>query len=285
MQDYKQKISQLKWLKLMGVDHSLHNDPAFKEDILQTIEKNNIERNNIIKTMPKATKAKKPSTTSNQVNAKPKNSPPDSNVMLKARKLADEADNLDTLKTMVENFDGCQLKKFATNTVFSDGVRNAKVLIMGEAPGANEDEQGRPFCGESGKLLDKMLESIGLSRTTNAYITNSVFWRPPANRRPTQEEIDICRPFVEKHIALINPDLIILVGAVAATSLLGKHEGISNLRQNTYFYNNEYLSQPIALRALFHPAYLLRQPSQKKSTWYDLIRIKQYLQEKSIANS
>lgn len=296
MQDYKQKISQLKWLKSIGVDHFLQNDPNFKQTILQTMEdiapvSNSNSSQQIISTeetspvttnMARKQPSKQNNSSSKEKNANITHSSPDSDAMQQARKLADAATTIDELKSMVENFAGCGLKNLATNTVFADGVRDAKVALIGEAPGANEDKQGIPFCGESGKLLDKMIETIGLSRESNTYITNTVFWRPPANRRPTTEEIDICRPFVEKHIALLNPDLIILVGSVAATSLLGKHAGISNIRKNSYSYSNRYISNPVAMKALFHPAYLLRQPSQKKSTWFDLIRIQQFLKEKPV---
>ena len=186
------------------------------------------------------------------------------------------------LINIVEKFDGCRLKDFASNTVFSDGVQNAKILLIGEAPGATEDEQGIPFCGESGFLLDKMLETIGLSRKQNIYITNTIFWRPPANRRPTPEEIETCKPFVEKHIALLNPELIILIGGTATASLLGKKENISDIRKNYYSYTNQYLEKPILTTALFHPAFLLRQPSKKKDTWFDLLKIRDHLQEKGI---
>ncbi len=194
-----------------------------------------------------------------------------------SRELADSANTIAELREIVMNFDGCELKKLATNTVFADGNPKAKIMLIGEAPGASEDAQGIPFCGDSGKLLDKMLASIGLSRESNAYITNTIFWRPPANRQPTTEEIEICRPFVEKHIALIDPALIILVGSTAATSLLGNNAGISKIRQEYYQYTNQYLQKPITTTALFHPAYLLRQPMQKKTTWYDLLKIQQYI--------
>nr|WP_121542585.1 uracil-DNA glycosylase family protein [Candidatus Rickettsia colombianensi] len=194
-----------------------------------------------------------------------------------ARSLADKANNIEELKESLLNFNGCELKKFATNTVFGDGNLEAKIMLIGEAPGSTEDLKGIPFCGESGNLLDNMLHAIGISRKNNAYITNTVFWRPPANRQPTLEEVDICRPFVEKHIALINPKLIILVGSTAATSLLGKNSGITKIRQEYYFYTNKYLSAPIQTTAIFHPAYLLRQPMQKRTSWYDLLKIKEYL--------
>ncbi|MDX1924035.1 MAG: uracil-DNA glycosylase family protein [Rickettsiaceae bacterium] len=197
-----------------------------------------------------------------------------------SRALANAASNLEDLKKAILSFDGCALKKGATNTVFSDGNPSASIMLIGEAPGASEDEAGIPFCGESGKLLDNMLKSIGLVRDNDFYITNTIFWRPPANRAPTDEEIAICRPFVEKHIALIKPKLLILVGATAVNSLLGKHLQISKIRQEYYFYSNQYLSEKIPTTALFHPAYLLRQPGQKKASWYDLLKIKDFIYEK-----
>lgn len=185
--------------------------------------------------------------------------------------------SLDELKKAVMSFDGCDLKKTATNTVFGDGASDAKIMLIGEAPGAEEDEQGIPFCGDSGKLLDNMLASIGLTREENVYITNSVFWRPPANRRPTKEEIALCRPFVEQHIALFKPKLLILIGSTAVTSLLGSDLEISKIRQEYYSYTNEYLTDHIPTTAIFHPAYLMRQPSQKKQAWYDLLKIKEFI--------
>lgn len=199
-----------------------------------------------------------------------------------ARKLANETTNLEELYHKIRNFDGCTLKQFAKNTVLCDGNPNAKIMLIGEAPGATEDEKGVSFCGESGMLLDAMLKSIGISRKTNAYITNTVFWRPPANRKPTTEEIELCRPFVEKHIALINPQLIILVGATATSSLLNQAESITNLRGNIYLYQNQYTNTPIKTTAIFHPAYLLRQPFKKKDMWYDLLKIKDILTKNNI---
>lgn len=194
-----------------------------------------------------------------------------------ARSIADSCNTLDDLKNSILNFDECSLKLAAKNTVFSDGNPKAKIMLIGEAPGATEDEQGIPFCGESGKLLDNMLSSIGLLRSENFYITNTIFWRPPANRPPTQTEIDICKPFLEKHIALVNPVLLILVGSTAVTSLLGNHLQISKIRREYYQYSNKYLKEEITTSALFHPAYLLRQPLQKKSSWYDLLKLKEFV--------
>lgn len=198
-----------------------------------------------------------------------------------SRILADSASDIDALRDAVMNFDGCRLKLTAKNTVFSDGKFGAEIMMIGEAPGASEDEQGIPFCGESGKLLDNIVKSIGLSRQENVYISNTIFWRPPANRRPTDEEIEICKPFIEKHIALAKPKLLILVGATAVSAMLGKHLQISKIRQEYYDYKNPYLDNTITTTALFHPAYLLRQPYQKRAMWYDLLKIQQFL-EKSI---
>ena len=130
--------------------------------------------------------------------------------IIEARKLASECSSVDELRSAVKSFEGCEIKKTATNTVFSDGNPNAKIMLIGEAPGANEDLKGIPFCGASGMLLDKMLGAINLDRT-KVYISNTVFWRPPGNRKPTDLELDMCRPFVEKHIALILPQILIFV--------------------------------------------------------------------------
>ena len=277
MNKLQEKLNQLKWLQQAGIEYYCSEQKDSKISLvteLKKIPKQPIKTDKLkispteITPMPKATK-------------KPKAKEPNQN-SLKARDLASNAKNLDELKSIVEKFDGCRLKDFASNTVFSDGVQNAKILLIGEAPGATEDEQGIPFCGESGFLLDKMLETIGLSRKQNIYITNTIFWRPPANRRPTPEEIETCKPFVEKHIALLNPELIILIGGTATASLLGKKENISDIRKNYYSYTNQYLEKPILTTALFHPAFLLRQPSKKKDTWFDLLKIRDHLQEKGI---
>ena len=194
-----------------------------------------------------------------------------------ARLLANQARSLDELQQIVNEFKGCLLERTATKTVFAEGAKNADIMLIGEAPGATEDREGRPFCGDSGQLLDKALASINVSREVNAYITNAVFWRPPGNRRPTNEEIDICQPFVEKHIALLKPKMIILVGSTAATALLGKGAKVTELRKKYFNYKNNYLDKAIALTCLFHPAYLLRQPSQKKQVWHDLLAVKDYM--------
>lgn len=190
---------------------------------------------------------------------------------------ADAATSVAELKAMVEAFDGCGLKQFASKTVFADGNPAARVMLVGEAPGADEDRQGLPFVGISGKLLDLMLESVGLSRRENAYITNVVFWRPPGNRAPTDEEIATCLPFVRRHIELVNPAVLVLVGGLSAKTLLSTALGITRLRGRWHEYQSPGLAAPVPTMPLFHPAYLLRSPQQKRFAWRDLLAIRERL--------
>jgi DNA polymerase len=195
-----------------------------------------------------------------------------------ARALADKATTLAELKEAVTNFDGCSLKHTAMNTVFSDGNPNAKVIAIGEAPGANEDEKGIPFCGISGKLLDNIFYSIGLKRSDNLYITNTIFWRPPGNRRPTPTELAICLPFVEKHIALLNPSVLIMVGSTALQALVpDETRTITQARGDFLSYKNQYMEKEIHIYAIFHPSYLLRQPIKKKDMWGDMLKVQEFL--------
>lgn len=190
---------------------------------------------------------------------------------------AQGARTVDELKAAVEAYTGCGLKQFASRTVFADGNPCAPVMFIGEAPGADEDRQGLPFVGESGKLLDRMLASVGLSRADNAYITNVVFWRPPGNRLPNDEEIASCLPFVTRHIELVDPAVLVFVGGLAAKTLLANPVGITKLRGRWYDYETPGLARPVPAMALFHPAYLLRSPQQKRYAWRDLLAIKQKL--------
>lgn len=185
----------------------------------------------------------------------------------------------ENLQQAIRDFDGCALKKTAVNTVIYEGVMDAKVMLVGEAPGAIEDKEGRPFCGQSGKLLDNIIASIGLDRSKNTFITNTVFWRPPGNRRPTAEEIDLCRPFLEQMIKFVSPQLIILVGSTAVESLLKLTSPMNALRQQSFSYTNQYIDHHhIPMEVIFHPSYLLRQPLQKREMWHDMLKIqKKYL--------
>jgi uracil-DNA glycosylase family 4 len=188
----------------------------------------------------------------------------------------DKVQTLVDLEKLVREFRGCALKKTANKTVFADGNPKASVMFIGEAPGANEDVQGIPFCGQSGKLLDNIIKSMGFVRS-DVYITNTVFWRPPANRRPTPEEIELCRPFVQKHIALVEPKIIVLVGSTAVEALLNSTQSMHSLRSENYSYHNPYLKSVIPTTVIFHPSYLLRQPQKKKLMWEDVCKIKHLL--------
>ena len=171
----------------------------------------------------------------------------------------------------------CDLKDVATNTVFSDGQINSKVMLIGEAPGADEDRVGKPFVGQAGQLLDKMFDCINLSRKKNFYITNLVFWRPPGNRNPNKQEILACLPFTKKHISIIKPKLLILLGNIASQSILASNEGINVLRKKENYFIDKDLNLKIPVKVIFHPAYLLRNPIEKKTMWNDLLDIDEFI--------
>jgi DNA polymerase len=168
----------------------------------------------------------------------------------------------------VETFEGCALKKSATTTVFADGTPAFGIMLIGEAPGREEDLAGRPFVGRAGKLLDKMLGAIELDRQKNVYITNVLNWRPPGNREPSPEESASCLPFLRRHIELVSPHVIILLGAVAARHVLGRTDGIMRLRGKWLEYHVGGRMVPVM--PTLHPAYLLRRSIDKKLAWRDL---------------
>ncbi len=186
--------------------------------------------------------------------------------------------NLGDLRERLEAFDGCPLKQTAKTLVFGAGDPEAQIMLIGEAPGAEEDRQGEPFVGPAGLLLEKMLASIGLSRNS-VYITNILPWRPPGNRSPSDTEIAACLPFVQRHIELIAPRIIVMLGGTSAKALLNRSEGIMRLRGKWLDYRIEPLNTLIPARAILHPAYLLRQPAQKRETWIDLLAIQEKLHE------
>lgn len=193
-----------------------------------------------------------------------------------AAHIAAECKTLAELRQAMEAFDALPLKRTALSTVFSDGDPEAPVMIVGEAPGQEEDRQGRPFVGKSGKLLDRMLESIGLDRS-GIYITNVVPWRPLENRKPTADEMAVCLPFISRHIELVDPQVLVLLGGTAASALLARHEGINRLRGRWFDYSSPGLPRPIPALATFHPAYLLRTPAAKREAWRDLLQIRRRL--------
>ena len=192
--------------------------------------------------------------------------------------LARQATTLDDVRQALLTFDGCSLSQTATNLVFGDGSLQAKVVLIGEAPGAEEDRRGVPFVGPSGRLLDKMLASIGLDRSC-VFITNTIFWRPPGNRSPSSTEVAACMPFVERIVELIDPQLLVALGGPAAVALLGQAESVGRLRGRWFTYQTAQMSRPIPATVLFHPAYLLRSPLQKRLAWRDLLAIKTRIDE------
>ena len=182
-----------------------------------------------------------------------------------------KSSSLEELKSCINNIKNCELKKQAKNIVFSDGNPKSKIMIIGEAPGANEDQEGVPFVGKAGNLLNKMLASIGLSRN-EVYISNIINFRPPENRRPTDEEIKRYLPYISKHIEIINPKILVLLGSTAMNALIGDENVISKARGKWLY--KEFGSCKTSVIITFHPAFLMRQPAQKKMAWIDLKMIR-----------
>jgi DNA polymerase len=195
-----------------------------------------------------------------------------------ARAAAAAAPTLEALAAAIGRYDGCALKLTATNLVFADGNPKARLMVVGEAPGAEEDRRGLPFVGRAGQLLDRMLAAIGLDRSS-AYITNVLPWRPPGNRQPSTGEIAACLPFLHRHIALVAPRVLVMAGGTSAKALLATGEGITRLRGRWFELAVPGLAAPVSAMAIYHPAYLLRQPALKREAWRDLLRIRKALDE------
>ena len=183
----------------------------------------------------------------------------------------DKSYDLDRLKISIQNIKNCNLKANAKNMVFSDGNPKSKIMLVGEAPGANEDEEGLPFVGRAGALLDKMLDAINLDRK-KVYISNIINYRPPDNRRPTDEEIKRYLPFISKHIEIINPKILVLLGSTAMNALIGNEVVISKMRGK--WIQRKFGNCKTSVIITFHPAFLMRQPAQKKMAWFDLKMIR-----------
>lgn len=195
-----------------------------------------------------------------------------------AAQSAAAARNLDELRAALEAFEGCALKTTATQLVFEDGARTARVHLVGEAPGADEDREGRPFVGRAGQLLDKMLASIGLDRTS-VYISNVVPWRPPGNRTPSPLEVAACLPFTRRQIELVRADFVICLGAPSMQALLEIKDGILKTRGRWMVYGGD--GRQVPAMAMLHPAYLLRQPLQKRLAWRDLRALRRALDDEA----
>ena len=201
---------------------------------------------------------------------------PDEAVM-QARSVAKNAKTLDELRAILDRFEGCALKSTASQLVFADGNPEARLMLIGEAPGREEDIEGLPFVGRSGKLLDRMLAAIGLDRTS-VYIANIVPWRPPGNRTPTPQESQICLPFILRQIELADPDILVCLGGPSAQTLLGIREGITKTRGRWFAF--ETGKREIRAMPTFHPAFLLRSPLQKRFAWRDFLAIKEALDQR-----
>jgi uracil-DNA glycosylase len=185
-----------------------------------------------------------------------------------AAALAASAVDLESLRLRMDAFDGCALKRTATQLVFSDGAPGSRIMFVGEAPGAEEDRVGRPFVGRAGQLLDRMLMAIGLTRS-QVYIANVVPWRPPGNRTPTPQETQTCLPFIARQIELASPEVLVCLGASAAQTLLEVRDGITRIRGKWFSYKGNN-GRSLPALAMLHPAYLLRQPAQKRQAWSDM---------------
>jgi DNA polymerase len=194
--------------------------------------------------------------------------------MMDARTQARTAASLDELRRILDGFEGCELKRHAKQLVFADGNPQARVMLVGEAPGRDEDQEGLPFVGRSGKLLDLMLKAIGLDRTT-VYIANVIPWRPPGNRTPTPQETQICLPFIQRQIELVDPEVLVCLGGPSSQTILGFTDGIMKTRGRWLAYGTG--TREIRAIATLHPAYLLRQPLHKRLAWRDFLAVRKAL--------
>jgi uracil-DNA glycosylase family 4 len=252
----QQLLEQLEWQMAAGADEAVGDVPGFAHWGAAS-KKAAAEKPAPIQAPPQRVDNVKPLISSPPIKAGPPVS----------------AQSLEALREELLHFDGCALRHTAMNLVFSDGNPSSSIMFIGEAPGEDEDRQGKPFVGVSGKLLDRMLAPVGLNRG-NIYISNILFWRPPGNRSPTDSEIAACLPFAERHLALIKPKYLVLLGGVAAKSLLRTKEGITRIRGRWTEYNpplGSDLTEPIPCLPIYHPAYLLRQPTAKRQAWSDIL--------------
>ncbi len=198
---------------------------------------------------------------------------------MEARVAAKRAATLEELRETLKRFEGCALSATATQLVFADGRPGARVMFVGEAPGAEEDREGLPFVGRSGKLLDRMIAAIGMKRS-EVYIANIVPWRPPGNRTPTPQESAICLPFIRRQIELADPDFLVVMGKPAMQTLLGINEGIRGVRGRWVDYDTG--TRTIRALVMFHPAYLLRSPNEKRHSWRDFLALKKALKHSRV---
>ena len=279
-------ISQLFWQMEIGADEAITENPMNFDTILGVREYLALipkqDNKNLESDHKKQKGNSEPATLAEPQNIALSHLPhPGKNISSQeSSQLLQAVNSLDELKKALQEFEGCSLKNTASQLVFSDGNPNAKIMIIGEAPGRDEDRMGIPFVGQTGRLLDKMLKSIGIDRQ-QIYITNFIPWRPPGNRTPTQEEISLLMPFVQKHIQLISPEIIVALGGVSAKALLDTQISILKLRGK--FENKDFgLKSPTSIFSTLHPSYLFRAPAQKKLAFADLVTLKREMMVRSL---
>lgn len=262
----------LVWYADAGVDAPMLDQPVDRFAEFAASKKNAVSEKSVVANRT-VTPVHEPVST---VNADTKRTIPNGDAIDAAINCAAKADTLEGLREAMLGFEGCNLKFSARSTVFSDGNPEARVMIVGEGPDGEEDATGKPFLGTSGQLLDKMLAAIGLDRTS-VYLSSIVPWRPPGNRKPTPPETAICLPFIKRHIELVQPEILLLVGNTPSQALLSTTENITRLRGKW----QQVIIDETTLPAMpcFHPAYLLRQPAQKKFAWRDLLALSKKLDE------
>ncbi len=268
-------VELLRWYRAMGVDEAVADTP-------QDWSSHNAERLAEVPLAPArpqtgariAPPAARPAAPPPPAPPRTVHLPPADASTLAARELARDAPDLAALEAALAGFDLCPLKKTAKSLCFARGNPKARLMLIGEAPGRDEDLEGAPFVGRAGQLLDKMLASIGLGRD-EAYITNVVYWRPPGNRTPTPQEVQACQPFLQRQIELVAPEVLLLLGGAAAKQLLATDQGITKLRGKWMSY--EAGGRTIRTMATLHPAYLLRTPVAKRQAWRDLLMVKSVL--------
>jgi DNA polymerase len=263
---------QLRWQLEMGADEAIGDEPVDRYAASKKPSPAQPE------TQPKTVEARPP--VGDRADATGGDNQPlaPAEGAVEAGAVAAAASSLKELRDAIEAFEGCALKFTATNTVFSDGNPAAGLMLIGEAPGGEEDRQGVPFVGQSGQLLDRMLAALGRDRES-AYISNILFWRPPGNRSPTAAEIAACLPFVTRHIELVRPKVLMFLGGTAAKTMMDTTTGIMRLRGTWHDHTSPGLDAPIPAMPTFHPAFLLRQAAQKREAWRDFLSVEAKLKE------
>ena len=270
----------LSWYGEAGVDEAMGEEPLDRYALAAQAAKNRTAQAEQVLKAGEAERAalSAPVLKSGLVSVQPVDNGVSEESIKKAVEVAAQAKTIDDLRAALETFEGCPLKNTAMNLVFCDGRPDAKVMLIGDVPGADEDRQGVPFVGPAGMLLNKMLASIGLDRS-EVFVSNAVFWRPPGKRSALAGEIAVCLPFVERMIELVDPMILITLGGPTTHSLLAQQGNISKLVGRWFTYENPRMSHPIAACGLYHPEFLLKSPTMKRQAWANLLAIQEKLKD------